>query len=114
MDGESSVSEGEKKAAIFDANKFGYNGKPDGLFNNEMDFGSLDDEFNNDGFDAKLDGKFKGGEGGYDFNQAFNVQGMGFFETGKDSYDEKADNDDDGNNDIGGQKFVGFGFGDSW
>lgn len=79
-----------------------------------MDFGSLDSEFNSEGFDANLDGNLKGNKEGYDFNEAFDVSGMGFFETGKDSYDEKTENDADGDADIGGQKFATFGFGESW
>ena len=70
----------KKVAAIFDANAFGYNHKPqgDGLFKKEMDFDYLDTEFDSTGFDDGLDG-VKKGNGGYDFNSAFNVQGMGFF-----------------------------------
>ena len=109
---------GQKKTpAIFDANQFGYNHKGpsgDGLFKNEMNFDYLDTEFDSDGFDDKLDGKFQGkGSKGYNFNSAFNVQGLGFFNTGDKLYDQ-LDDDDDENGDIGGSKFLDFGFGSSW
>ena len=52
-----------------------------------MNFNYLDKEFDSTGFDDGLDG-VKKGNGGYDFNSAFNVQGMGFFASKDDQSDD--------------------------
>ena len=77
-----------------------------------MNFDYLDNEFDGTGFDDKLDGNYQG-QKGYNFNSAFNVSGLGFFNTGDKLYNQGS-NDDDDDGDIGGSKFIDFGFGSSW
>ena len=72
-----------------------------------MNFDYLDTEFSSKGFDDGLDGK-KTNEKGYNFNQAFNVQGMGFF-AGKKDQDESPIKKDSL---FGGSGNIDFGF--SW
>lgn len=72
-----------------------------------MNFDYLDTEFDSTGFDDGLDG-VKKNNGGYDFNSAFNVQGMGFFAGKEDQEDTSAKKADNGL--FGGEGKIDFGF----